>query len=741
MSQPRLSAPSGARTGRGLETVTRWVLAHKGLVAIFWIVLTVAGFYGSSKVTDRLDEQFSMPSSPAYAVNQEIAERFGGGGEATPLVAVTTLPAGENVRDPGVRSDLRQAERKLTAALPGARVASYGSTGEAAYVSDDGRTTFVLAYPPIEQGEGPGAEISPQTVEAARGALAKSEVGGSDVLLTGRAALEGESPEEEGGDSSFLNETLIAGVAALVVLVFVFASALALVPLLMAVIAIPVTLLAVLGLTAVTDVSFIVLFLCSLIGLGLAIDYALIVVMRWREERDRGLGNEEAVLAASRTAGHAVLFSGTTVAIGLLAAVVLPIPFLRSMAYGGLLIPLVSVAVALTLLPVVLAKFGPRADRRRLRRTDRAERHWASWARLVVRHRVAAIVFSLAVLLGLVGVASGMLLGDPEAKSMGGSGEAQAGLVALERSGIGASPLTPIEAVAPSDEAAATARDLARVDGVRAATAPSTPGWSEDGRAVIDVFTSADTASSSGRDTVGAVRDAAAELPDVGVGGSTAMIEDWVEEVYGSFPLMLAFIALVTFVLLVRAFRSVILPLKAVVMNLLSVFATWGVMTLVWQHGFGTELLFGSEPTGSIAFWAPMIVFAFIYGLSMDYEVFILSRVREEYDRTGSTDEAIVRGIASTGRLVTSAALIVFLAFASMATGEEIDIKVLATGLAAGVLLDALLVRSLLVPATVSLLGRWNWWMPDPVRRFLRVPETIDQPSVKSATANGSSSG
>lgn len=314
-SQPRLSAPSGARAGRGLETVTRWVLAHKGMVAIFWIVLTLAGFYGSSKVSDQLDEQFSMPSSPAYAVNQEIAERFGGGGETTPLVAVTTLPPSENVGDPGVRSDLRQVEHKLTAALPGARVASYGSTGEAAYVSDDGRTTFVVAYPPNEEGEGPG-EVSPQAVEAARGALAEAKVGGSDVLLTGRAALEDEPAEAGGGNSSFLSETLIAGVAALLVLVFVFASALAVVPLLMAVIAIPVTLLAVLALTTVTDVSFIVLFLCSLIGLGLAIDYALIVVMRWREERERGLENEEAVLAASRTAGHAVLFSGATVAIG-----------------------------------------------------------------------------------------------------------------------------------------------------------------------------------------------------------------------------------------------------------------------------------------------------------------------------------------------------------------------------------------------------------------------------------------
>jgi RND superfamily putative drug exporter len=729
MSQPRIAAPSGARAGRGLEALTRWVLAHKALVAGLWIALTVVGFYGSAKVTDQLDEQFSTPSSPAYAVNEEIAERFGSGGEATPLVAVATLPEGESVDDSGVRADLRQLERRLAAAMPGSRIASYGSSGEGAYVSDDGRTTFAIAYPPLEEGGGPDAEVSPETVEAARGAVADAKVGGSAVLLTGREALEAEPAAAEASEPSFFSETLIAGLAALFVLVFVFASALAVVPLLMAAVAIPVTLLAVLGLTALTEVSFVVLFLCSLVGLGLAIDYALIVVMRWREERERGLANEEAVVAAAGTAGRAVLFSGTTVAIGLLAAVVLPIPFLRSMAFGGLLIPVVSVAVALTLLPVVLAKFGPRADRRRLRRTDRAERHWASWARLVIRHRVAAIVFSLAVLLGLIGVASGMLLGDPEAKSLGGSGDAQTGLLALERSGIGAAPLTPIEAIAPSGEAPGAARELAQVEGVRAASAPTDPAWSDGGRSLINVFPETDTSSSAGRDTVAAVREAAAELPGVGVGGPTAMVEDWVDDVYGSFPLMLGLIALVTFVLLARAFRSVVLPLKAVVMNLLSVFATWGVMTLVWQHGFGTELLFNSEPTGSIAFWAPMIVFAFIYGLSMDYEVFILSRVREEYDRTGSTDEAVVRGIASTGRLVTSAALIVFLAFASMATTDEIDVKVLATGLAAGVLLDAVVVRSLLVPATVSLLGRWNWWMPEPVRRLLFLPEDRPQPA------------
>src|SRR5918996_1324488 len=657
MRNTRLHTASGGRAGRGLQSLTGWVLAHKRTVAAFWIVLTIAGMFGASRVTDALDDDFTMPSSEAFATNEEIEQRFSSGGPLQPLVAVAELPAGESADDPAVRSDLRRLEGRLAEALPGARIASYGSTGDDAYVSDDGRTTFAIVHPKRDlETEGPGGEIETKTIEAAQGAVDASSVGGADVLLTGRAVLE-QAPEGEDGPPSFLNETLIAGVAALAVLVFVFASELAAVPLLMAIVAIPVTLLAVLGLTELTDVSFIVVFLASLIGLGLAIDYALIVVMRWREERERGLSNEDAIGVAVSTAGRAVLFSGTTVAIGLLAAVVLPIPFLRSMAYGGLLIPLVSVAVALTLLPVVLATVGPRADRRRLRRTERAERHWASWAGLVLRGRWPAATAGTALLVVLVAVASSMLLGLPKADSLAESGPARAALDTLERSGIGAAPLAPIQVLTPAEARETTARTLSAVD-----------------------------------------------------------------DVYGAFPLMLTLIALVTFVLLARAFRSLLLPLKAIALNLLSVFAAWGVMTLVWQHGVGAEAVFGTEAPGSIEFWAPIMVFAFLYGLSMDYEVFILARMREEYEKIGSTTEAVVRGLARTGRLVTSAALIVFLAFASMATAAPVEVKIVATGLAAGILLDATIVRTLLVPALVSLFGRWNWWLPDPLRRLLRLP-------------------
>jgi RND superfamily putative drug exporter len=195
---------------------------------------------------------------------------------------------------------------------------------------------------------------------------------------------------------------------------------------------------------------------------------------------------------------------------------------------------------------------------------------------------------------------------------------------------------------------------------------------------------------------------------------------------------MIAVISILTFLLLARAFRSLLLPLKAIVLNVLSIGAAWGIMEIVWQQGHGSSL-WGIAATGSISSWIPLIVFAFLYGLSMDYEVFILARVREEYDKTKDTDEAVVFGLARTGRLVTSAALILFLAFAALASGPETDVKVLATGLAAGILLDATVVRAVLVPALVSLFGRWNWWLPPGIARILRVPPSAPMPEPSGA--------
>jgi RND superfamily putative drug exporter len=211
----------------------------------------------------------------------------------------------------------------------------------------------------------------------------------------------------------------------------------------------------------------------------------------------------------------------------------------------------------------------------------------------------------------------------------------------------------------------------------------------------------------------------------VSVGGRPAADSDFVDAVYGSFPLMIALIAITSFILLARAFRSLLLPAKAILLNVLSIAAAWGVLVLVWQHGYGSEAIWDIQATGSIPSWMPLMVFAFLFGLSMDYEVFILARMREEYDRTGSTETAVIRGIGRTGRLVTSAALILFLAFVSMASGPETDVKMMATGLAAGILVDATVIRALIVPAVIALMGRWNWWLPKWSARLLRVEPSL----------------
>jgi putative drug exporter of the RND superfamily len=271
---------------------------------------------------------------------------------------------------------------------------------------------------------------------------------------------------------------------------------------------------------------------------------------------------------------------------------------------------------------------------------------------------------------------------------------------------------------ASPDDVAAALRD---VDGIHGAIAPN-DGWRTGDSAIVMAFPTPDGSAGEASDLTAAVRDVAhAEGAGVGVGGALAQNDDFIDAVYGNFPLMIALIGVITFLLLARAFRSLLLPLKAVILNIVSIGAAWGVMTLIWQYGHGSEEIWGIDPTGAITAWMPLMVFAFLYGLSMDYEVFILSRMREEYDATGDTNEAVVRGIGRTGRLVTSAALILFLAFLSLAASPGTDVKVLASGLAAGILIDATVIRALLVPAVVSLFGKWNWWMPSWPAKLLRV--------------------
>jgi RND superfamily putative drug exporter len=699
-----------------MASITRISLRHRRLVALAWIVLAAAGVLTLSSTTGAFTHSFSTPGTPGYDANHRIAQRFGIDGHEQPTIAVLHLPPGKSMH---TAAGQKIAARTF-AAVPRAghvAVADYANTHNAKLISRDGRTTWALINmpnPDIPLGKGVSDRIQP--------VLRANAPHGATVTTTGFEQLQ--TGGGGNGPSAFV-ETLIGMAGALVILTLVFGSALALVPLLMAIPSILISFLLVGGIQQLTDVSFLVEYLVALIGLGVAIDYSLLVVTRWREERERGLENEAAVLAAGASAGHAVVLSGLTVAVGLLTLVVLPVPFLRSVGYGGMLIPLVALVAAITLLPVTLAAWGPALDRHRIHRAGTTfSRGWSAWGQLVVRYRWIAGAAGLAIILALALPALSMNTGQPSTGSFSKTTPAARELQALQRDGVPNAVVFPVQ-VLTHGGAAGAARVAAIADstpGVYTTLAPATPSFQRGGDAFVSVIPRAQGSTSSGKALVGTLRSRLASVPGgAQVGGNTAQNKDFVTAVYGNFPLMLGLIALITFVLLARAFRSVVLAAKAVILNIVSLGAAYGFLVLFWQQGHGSKLVYGVPPTGAIRDFIPILVFAFLFGLSMDYEVFLLARMREEYDRTGSTGAAVIGALGRTGRLVTSAALILAVSFLSLSTNPDLPVRIIATGLAVGILIDAFVVRTLLVPALVAVMGRWNWWMPTRLARVLRI--------------------
>ena len=682
--------------------VARSVLHHRRAVMVAWLVVFLAGGFAAGQVSNRLKFTFSLPGQPGYETAHRITQLYGNGGETSPDIAVVTPPSGQTVASDQAAID--RAFAGVRSALPAVRIVDYGVTHDSSFITSGGRSEYALVLTP--QPNGFSNTSIPKQVEA----MLSSSLPGYGIGTTGIDQL------ASGGESKgpgVLLETVIGGLGALAVLAFVFASLLALLPLLIAAVSIVSTLLVVFGLTYLTDVSFIVQFLVSLIGLGVAIDYSLLFVTRWREERDKGADNNTAVEIAAATAGRTVALSGLTVAIGLLALIVLPMPAMRSVGVGGMLIPLVSVVVVLTLLPALLGGIGQRMDWPHVRRESSASRAWSAWSRVIVRRRFLGVAAAAVVLGVLIAPVFGIRFGDNSLSALAQTGPAHQTLVQLEQGGVGTGILTPLEVLVQESDAPAVAARLSRVPGITTVALPSGPSGTRAGLTDLIAVPSVASLNNTDLGPVNAARQALVGQPGVvGMTGEGPNLQDFSHAVYGRFPLMFALIALLTVLLLSLAFRSLVLATKAVVLNLISLTATFGFMAWFWQEGHGSDTLFSIPATGAITFWIPIMVFAFLFGLSMDYEVFILSRVREEYDRTGSTEGAVVEGLGRTGRLVTSAALILFLAFASLASAPVTDIKVLATGLGVGILLDATVVRALLVPALVALLGRWNWWMP-----------------------------
>jgi RND superfamily putative drug exporter len=701
-----------------MTSLTRFSLDHRRLVALVWLTLTVLGVLTVSSATGRLSHDLSTPGTAGYDANLHILKRFGIDGNEQPTIAVLKLPGAETMSMAAGRA---AAARTFSAVERAGHVAvaDYANTHDQRLVSPDGRTTWALIDMP-NPDVGAGVGVIDKIEPGLRGAAPP----GASVAVTGFEQIQSRGGGGSGGPSVLIM-TLIGAAGALAVLLFVYGSAIAIVPLLIAAPSILTTFLLVLGLTQLISVNFLTQYLVAVMGLGIAIDYSLLLITRWREEREAGRSNEEAVLAAGPTAGRAVVLSGTIVAVGLLSLVLLPVPFLRSIGLSGMLIPLVAIAAATTLLPAMLASFGPALDRHRVRRGSTTySRSWERWGRLVVRRRWVAGVVGLAIVIALAVPALSMNTGQPRANSLGGSGQAALTLHALERQGVPSAVTFPIQVLthggpAAADQAIAIAR---ATPGVYAVLAPATGSFRQGGDALLSVIPTAEGNTSAGTATVKRLRAALAGAPGhTEVGGNTAQNVDFNSAVYGNFPLMLAAIAVVTFLLLARSLRSVVLAIKAVVVNIISLGATFGFLVLFWQNGHGSNLVYGVPATGSIRNWIPIITFAFLFGISMDYEVFILSRIREEHDRTGSTNDAIVEALARTGRLVSCAALILAISFASLSADPDIVVEMIATGLAVGVVLDAVIVRTLLVPALVAIMGRWNWWMPQRFARLLRL--------------------
>ncbi|NJP47340.1 MMPL family transporter [Streptomyces sp. PRB2-1] len=710
-----------------MERMTRWVLAHRWQVVLVWVVLALAGGATASGTVDKLSYESKLPGRHSQQANDDLNRQFATtGGKNAPLLLTVTLPAGTGFDTPDVRNQWTALVDGVTP--KNGRNVTYASGGagstDAALVSKDGRTTVALVYPPANPTTAPYDAWLPGIKKE----LAHATLAGAPVELTGQPVVSG---RDSGGARSPVGETLVGALGALIVLALVFASGLAVLPLLMAAVAIPTTFLLVRGVVSATDVSFIVQYLVALIGLGVAIDYALLVVTRWREERGRpGAGGpepevrKEAIVRALASAGRAVALSGATVAISLAALVVIPVPFLRSVGYGGLLIPIVSVAVATTLLPVMLYSLGDKLDRpRRTHNPD--SRLWSSVARFTVRRPAIAAVVSGAVLLAIAAPVLTIRLGAPETRTLAHGGQPAASFQKIVDAGFGEGIARPVEVLAPKGDAASLTGSLARLDGVSGAVSPA--GWARGDRTVVDVWTTADPSSPAGRDAVSDVVDTAQRTPQVLAGGTAPAEIDFIDAVYGNLWLIFVFVALLTFLVLARTLRSIVLPIKALVLNALSTCAAYGAVVLIWQKGYGSDALYNTPAVGAITIWVPMTVFAFLFGLSMDYEVFILHRIRETHADLAARGEqdttvpAVVTGISRTGRLVTSAAFILFLAFVSLSTVPITDVRVFATALAAGIIVDATVVRGVLAPALVTLMGRANWWFPDWAAKALLV--------------------
>ena len=690
-----------------LRRLARFSLRHRRLVALGWVVLFVAGIAIGGGVFHRLDPDVGDVEGTESAVAAARLRALDPGGETIAAVA-----DGVDPRDPAVAAAVAATVERLEA-IPGvAQVASPVTGGPAELMARDGRAVLVA----VELAPGLGEDRFDRALAAAEAELRPLD---APRVVVGGGPLQDAEFEDQVADDLARAELLSMPVV-LVLLLVIFGGVVAAgLPVLVALAGVAGTLLALFGISLATDVSVYSVNVVTMLGLGLAVDYALLLVSRFREERARR-DLPAAVEEAVATAGRTVVFSGLTVAASLAGLLVFADPFLRSMAYGGGAVVLLDMLAAVTLLPALLAMWGRRI--RPARPREAGTGLFATVSRLVQR-RAPLIVVAVGV--PLLVAATPFLHADyqqPDAEFLPAGAESRELYETLEGRfdpGIWVEPVVLV-ADAGTDPAglarlAGFNDRVARLHGVRAVGEPRPL---PEGVTATEVLPEGGGTDATAARLVADIRSLPAPFP-VLVTGDAAALADYQATVADRLPLAAALVVLATFALLFLFTGSVVVPFKAIVVNVLSLGASFGTLVWVFQEGHLAGLL-GAEGTGAIDPTVPVLTFAITFGLSMDYEVFLLSRIKEAWDETGDNDLAVAVGLQRSGRIVTSAALLLVVVFAGFMAAGMLTIKQVGLATVLAVLLDATVVRMLLVPATMKLLGRWNWWAPGPLRRLHR---------------------
>jgi RND superfamily putative drug exporter len=700
-----------------------WVLVA---TVVFVAVAGTAGF----GVFDRLTSGgFFDEGSEAFTAAETLEDRFG---ITDPNLVLLVTADNGSVDSPEAAEGGRALTADLSAKEGVEQVTSYWTTGAPALRSDDGSQALVLGV--LEGNDDEATEVLERISPDIAGDHGPIEVavGGSQEVF--RAITERVESDLARAESIALPITLA-------LLIFVFGSVIsASLPLAIGGIAIVGSFFVLRVLTGFTDVSIFALNLITMLGLGLGIDYSLFVVSRFREELKRGRGVDDAVVQTVSTAGRTVAFSGLTVVISLAALMLFPMSFLRSFAYAGIAVIVLAALAAVVFLPALLAVLGPRVDKlsvwRRRRRSDDGG-FWHRMASGVMRRPLPIATAVIAVLLVLGAPFLGVQWGTTDYRVLPDEDEVRRTSAAIESNFAvnSAESLSVVAATAGEpqsiyDDIESYAASLSRLDNVGAVE--SLAGTYSDGRRAgeptranarfanetgtwFSVHPDGDTVPSERERLVRDIR--ALEAPfGTEVTGVTALDLDTRDSLFSRVPIAGLVIAAVTFLLLFLMFGSVIVPVKAIVLNLLSLTATFGAVVWIFQEGNLASAL-DFTPTGAIEVTSPILMFCIAFGLSMDYEVFLLSRIKEEYDRTGDNTRSVALGLERTGRIVTAAAALLSVVFIAFATSGVTFIKLMGIGLTLAVVVDATLVRATLVPAFMRLAGRANWWAPRWMRK------------------------